>query len=210
MPLGSAPAQPLPARPTNDWAPYMDRVSFELAELLYTKEQMSAGNIDALLGLWEASQLEHNCSPPFHSHRDMYNTIDATSQGIVTFEVPLHYYYTILICILSGGVNWQCFSLNYQGELTNDSPPWMKEEYEVHYRDARDVVLSMVLNPEFADEIDFGPFQERDEDGQHRLKDFMSSDWAWRQAVCDFYQHRSQLACSHIWLQGRHLRKYGV
>ena len=63
----------------------------------------------------------------------------------------------------------------------------MKEEYKVHYRDARDVVLSIVSNPEFADAIDFGPFQERDEDGQRQLGDFMSGDWAWRQAVCNLY-----------------------
>ena len=81
MPLGSAPAQPLPARLVDDWAPYNDRVSFELAELLYTKEQMSGGNIDTLLELWAASQLEHGASPPFSNHRDMYSTIDATSQG---------------------------------------------------------------------------------------------------------------------------------
>lgn len=87
MPLGSAPVQPLPVPPPNEWAPYNDRVSFELAELLYTKEQMSATNIDTLLGLWEASQLEHNASPPFHNHRDLYSTIDATSQGKVAFEV---------------------------------------------------------------------------------------------------------------------------
>ena len=63
----------------------------------------------------------------------------------------------------------------------------MKEEYEVHYRDGRDVVLSMVSNPEFADAIDFGTYQERDEDGQRQLGDFMSGDWAWRQAVCNLY-----------------------
>ena len=96
MPLGSAPVQPLPVPPPNEWAPYNDRVSFELAELLYTKEQMSAGNIDALLALWAASHLEYSASPPFNNHKDMYRTIDGTKQGRVYFEVTrgsIHAYF---------------------------------------------------------------------------------------------------------------------
>ena len=65
----------------------------------------------------------------------------------------------------------------------------MKEEYEVHYRDTREVVLSMVSNPEFACEIDFGPYRDytHGDLGHRRLQHFMSGDWAWRQAVCNLY-----------------------
>ena len=94
---------------------------------------------------------------------------------------------------LSGGVDWKSFSLSSQGDLTDDSPSWMKEEYEVHYRDAREVVLSMVENPEFARDIDFSPYREYDKQGKNRrIQHFMSGDWAWRQAVRYFHHWQSQ------------------
>ena len=73
----------------------------------------------------------------------------------------------------------------------------MKEEYEVHYRDARDVVLSMVSNPEFADEIDFGPFQERDEDGAPYLDWFTTiSRCSWYGAGMVWVRHR--VSCNRL------------
>ena len=90
MAPGSAPAQPSSAPSADDWEPYEDRVAFELAEFLYSKEQMSAGNIDRLLEMWAASQLKHNDSPPFRNHKDLYSTIDSTPAPLgiqVYFEI---------------------------------------------------------------------------------------------------------------------------
>jgi hypothetical protein len=50
---------PPPHRPTNDpddWTPYESRLDFEIAEFLFSRNQMSGGDMD----LWAASLLKHN------------------------------------------------------------------------------------------------------------------------------------------------------
>jgi len=43
----------------------------------------------------------------------------------------------------------------------------------------------MLASSEFADEMDYVPYQEYDaSNDQRRWQDFMSGDWAWEQAVC--------------------------
>ena len=73
---------------------YRDRVQFEVADFLYRQNQMSAGNINFVTGLWAASLAPHNDSLLFKNAKDMYDTIDAT---------PL------------GNVPWQSFTMNYKG-----------------------------------------------------------------------------------------------
>ena len=146
-----------------DWTPYTTRIEFETAELLYVRNQMSAGDIDHLLKLWAASLAEHGAEPPFSSHKDLYNTIDST---------PL------------GDVMWESFSIRYNGELpTGAVPEWMSAEFAVWYRDARAVVHRLLSNPDFDGEFDYAPLQEYDNKGRHRFQDFMSGNWAWKQVV---------------------------
>jgi hypothetical protein len=125
---------------------------------------MSAGNIDTILSLWAASLAQHNASAPFSNHNDLYNTIDST---------PL------------GNVPWQSFNLHYEGERPNgDIPTWMDSQFEVWFRDPRTLVQNMIANPDFDHEFDCSPFQEYDTAGDnHRFQDFMSGNWAWKQAV---------------------------
>ncbi|KAI0746738.1 hypothetical protein C8Q80DRAFT_1321332 [Daedaleopsis nitida] len=157
-----SPPSPSPARPSDDWTPYDNRVAFELAELLYQKEQMSAGNIDSLLELWHASLLKHGDTPPFHNHTELYETIDQTPWG---------------------DVDWESFDMSYGGPQPNgEVPSWMNDAYTVHFRNPRSVVLNMLKNPDFKDEIDYTPFQEFSQDTSRRLKNFLGGDWAWRQA----------------------------
>ncbi|KAI0364600.1 hypothetical protein BV20DRAFT_955911, partial [Pilatotrama ljubarskyi] len=158
------PHSPAPSAPSreNEWAPYKDRAAFELADLLYRKEQMSAGNINALLELWSATLLKHGDSPPFGSQAELYRTIDDT---------PL------------GEVKWQSFTLSYDGELPEGAvPPWMSAKYTVFFKDPRAVVHAMLRNPDFKDEIDYAPVREFGEDGKRKLQNFMGGEWAWRQA----------------------------
>ena len=75
--------------------PYTSRVQFELTELLYSKTQMLAGNIDHLMRIWVAHGAERGEKPPFLNHGDLYNTIDATDAS----HVP-----------------WQSFGIIYDGE----------------------------------------------------------------------------------------------
>lgn len=152
-------------RDENDWSPYQDRVAFELADLLYTKEQMSAGNINSILELWTASLARFNTAPPFRNHADLYDTIDDT---------PL------------GGVRWQSFNITYNGarpDNDSDVPPWMKDKHSVFFRDPLEIAHNMLSNPDFKDEIDFAPLREFGPGSTRRLRNFMGGEWAWNEAV---------------------------
>ncbi|KAG2116938.1 hypothetical protein DEU56DRAFT_874133 [Suillus clintonianus] len=154
-----APPPPHPSdRGSDDWTPYNDRVEFEVADFMYHRNQMSAGDIDSF-------SISHGDTPPFMNHTDMYNTIDST---------PL------------GGVPWQSFSSQYNRILPDDLddvPSWMKSEYDVWFRDPRLLVHNIVSNPDFKDEFDYMPLQEYSvSDGTHQFQDFMSGDWCWKQA----------------------------
>ena len=75
-PNSSPPLHPSPL--PGDYGPYESRAAFELAEFLYRREQMPATKINELLGIM-ASMYDND--PPFRSHKDMYDTIDATRHG---------------------------------------------------------------------------------------------------------------------------------
>ena len=123
---------------------------------------MSAGNINSILNLWAASLAPHGEEPPFHNAAELYNCIDATTLG----EVP-----------------WQTFKLHYTGERPNGPvPSWMEAEYDIWYRDPKELIHNLILNPDFKDEFDYAPFHEYIDD-KHCFQDLMSGDWAWKQAV---------------------------
>ncbi|KIM76997.1 hypothetical protein PILCRDRAFT_12366 [Piloderma croceum F 1598] len=146
----------------NDWTPYQSRVEFELADFLYHPNQMSATDINYLLNLWGASSAAHGEAPPFPNHKDLYSTIDST---------PL------------GDVSWESFSLRFNGARPNDAvPPWMNAEYDVWFRNPRNLVHNIISNPDFNNSFDYAPYQEHDANGTCRYHNFMSGNWAWRQA----------------------------
>lgn len=147
----------------NDWYPYEDRVEFELAEFLYKRNQMSAGDIDALMDLWAATLLRHHDIPPFADHNDLYNTIDEIKRG----DVP-----------------WQSFAVTYTGAKPEENiPQWMLDEHVVWFRDPQTVVKNMLANPDFDGKFDYAPRCDYDLKGNRRWKNFMSADWAWKHAV---------------------------
>ncbi|KAJ3505225.1 hypothetical protein NLJ89_g7528 [Agrocybe chaxingu] len=144
----------------DDYSPFANRAEFELAELLYVEEEMSAGKIDRLLNLLAALYDE---PPPFASHQEMYSLIDLIKQG----EIP-----------------WNSFSIMYDGVRPQDgqpTPPWMDEKYEVWFRDPLQVLENQISNPEFKDMMDFSPKRVYHK-GEHRYEDLMSGNWAWDQA----------------------------
>ncbi len=161
---------PLPRETDNgpeDWTPYNDRSQFELADYIFTKNQTSAGGIDQLLNIWAATLVGTDLEPPFLDHSDLYCTIDST---------PL------------GDIKWESFTLKYQGELPDgDIPPWMETKHEVWFRDPRILVHNLLANADFDHKIDISPFQEYDANDNHRYQNFMSGNWAWKQAVRFYY-----------------------
>jgi hypothetical protein len=166
IPPDTPPPPPPPRGSGNgpgDWTPFESRLEFEVADFLFRRNQMSAGDIDLLFGLWGSSLAVHGDGPPFSNATNMYKTIDS---------IPL------------GGVAWESFSLNYNGTRpANNVPPWMDAEYDVWFRDPRILVHNLLSNPDFKSDFDYAPFQERTTDGAHRFQDFMSGNWAWAQAV---------------------------
>ncbi|KAI0371809.1 hypothetical protein BV20DRAFT_165857 [Pilatotrama ljubarskyi] len=160
------PGAPPPLHSTqgpNDWFPFRDRIEFETAEFLYKRVQMSQPKIDTLMDLWAASLVQFGGTPPFASHRDMGCVIDSIPHG----DVP-----------------WESFTVTYNGPLpsTGVVPPWMTQEYEIHFRDPRLATIWMLRNPDFNGEFNVTPYREYNEDGEREYTNLMSADWAWRQA----------------------------
>lgn len=122
---------------------------------------MSAGDIDTLLELWATTLLASDSMPPFANHRDLYKTIDNARVG----DVP-----------------WENFNVQYDGPLPEEPPSWMVNQFEVWYRNPRDVINNMLANTDFANEMDTAPFREYTTNGDRRYQHFMSGDWAWNQA----------------------------
>jgi len=161
------PGTPPPPRPLPDtpWDPYANGVQFKTADFLYRRAEMSAGNIDELLDIWAESMENTGGGPPFESHEDVYETIDATRHG----DAP-----------------WRCLVVSYNGEATHDCPTWQKDEWEVLYRDP-DVVLSHLLdNPDFDGLFDYAAYVGLDKSGKRYWSDFMSGNFAYRRSVRSF------------------------
>ncbi|KAG2337271.1 hypothetical protein BDR05DRAFT_952723, partial [Suillus weaverae] len=158
-----APPPPPENLATDDWTPFQNCSEFEMAEFLYKHNQMPAGQIDHLLDLWASTLAKHNDNLPFADHRDLYHVIDSSSLG----DVP-----------------WQCFMVVYDGErLADEDKPWMDAEYEVWFRDPREVAWNMLVNLTYANEIDYCPYWEYSTEGDKcQWRDFMSGDWVWDQA----------------------------
>ncbi|KAF9553011.1 hypothetical protein CPC08DRAFT_646180, partial [Agrocybe pediades] len=160
LPTGTPPPpwdQPSP----EDFTPFRDRTSFELADLLFRRAQVAAPTINELLHIWAAT-LPDNEDPPFRNKDDLYSTIDSIEHG----DAP-----------------WLSFTLSYDGEIADgDTTPWKHKQYEIYFRDPLTVLKNQLGNRDFASEMDFSPKQVFDECGSRRYCDFMSGEWAWRQA----------------------------
>lgn len=157
----------------DDWTPFISRVGFEVAEILYKKAPLSNEFIDKLLNLWSATLVPHNDSPPILDHDELHSTIDAIQLG----QVP-----------------WQSYTARYNGLRPENAPApeWMNTEYQLWYRDPRKVIHNILANPDLTDGIDYVPYRDFEDDKQ-RYSDFMSGDWAWRQCVRKFHREHPHL-----------------
>jgi len=158
----SAPPPPFDYREPDDWSPFEDSLAFKTANSFF-RNRFSAAKIDGILQLWSESLEQHDDDPPFANHQDLYKTIDA---------IPI------------GGVPWESFSFGFNSpDVTPDSPKWMTADFTIWYRDPRQLFLNMLQNPDFAPFFDYAPLRDYDEKGNRRYKNFMSGNWAWKQAV---------------------------
>ena len=157
------PASPA-ARSLTDWSPFNSRVGFELAEFIFAEAELSRRKADHLLELWTATLVPCGIAPPIADYRDLLQQVDS---------IPL------------GDVPWESFCLSYNNPppQTTCPPEWKIAEYEVWFRNPREVIKSILSNPEFDGHVDYSAFQEF-EGSQRRYCNMMSGDWSWEQSVC--------------------------
>ncbi|KAG6811290.1 hypothetical protein H0H92_008157 [Tricholoma furcatifolium] len=158
----NAPPPPWELPASDDYFPYDDRHQFELADLLFRRNEMSASVLNDLMQIWAARNNETD--PPFQSTQHLHETIDST---------PI------------GGAPWESFSVYYNGEVTDDDverAPWKVKGYDVWYRNPLVVLRNQLGNRDFDGEMDFAPKRVFDDKDRRCLRDFMSGNWAWRQA----------------------------
>ncbi|KIK99825.1 hypothetical protein PAXRUDRAFT_822367 [Paxillus rubicundulus Ve08.2h10] len=96
----------------DNWVPYHNWLEFEALHFLFSQENMLAKKIDTLMHLWGVSLTICGDVPPFADHWDLYNTINAT---------PL------------GDVSWSSHSISYVGNRTGSTTPWMDVPYGIHF-----------------------------------------------------------------------------
>ncbi|KAF7292184.1 hypothetical protein MIND_01245700 [Mycena indigotica] len=140
METGSPPP-PKQFPPPDDFSPYNKLKQFRMADFMYRKVQMSAGEINELMDILASEDGD----APFADADELYATIDATERG---------------------HIQWQAFNVSYEGEDDCNSPnalTWKKKEYTVYFRSSR-------------------PKRVYDANGERIYQDFMSGQWAWRQA----------------------------
>lgn len=130
---------------------------------MYSDAELSQRKIDTLLELWSASLVPHNDSPPITNYRDLHRQIDA---------------------IELGNVSWENTCLKYNGPLpeTTRTPEWMTSEYDVWYRNPRQMIKNILARPDFEGHVDYAAYQEFISE-QRRYGNLMSGDWAWQQSV---------------------------
>lgn len=164
------PPKPKVASP-DDWSPFNNRVEFELADLLYRRNQMPQAQMNNLFNIWSACMVAAHKdltedSAPFSNVKDFLATIDD---------------------IKVGNAPWQSFVCGHSGDIPEGSPSWMKAEYEFWYRDPLAVIENMLKNPDFCGEFDFVPYKEYNQHGVRRYCDFLSGDWSFEQAVRAYF-----------------------
>jgi Plavaka transposase len=147
----------------DNYALFTNCAAFELADLFFQKDKMSAGNINNLLQIW-ASTLPPDEDPPFINKRDLHDTINS----IELSDAP-----------------WSSFNVLFNRELEEgDTTLWKHATYEVWYRNPEVVLKNQLRSTDFANETDFAAKKVWDENGKGRYRDFMSGNWSWRQLVC--------------------------
>ena len=89
---------------------------------------MPAGQVDELLNIIAAMQATSGEEAAFTSHKDLYDTIDATKLG----DTP-----------------WNHFNLSYQGKKGDSPLKWQTEDFTIWFRNPWMVIHNLLSNPDF-------------------------------------------------------------
>uniref|UniRef100_A0A0W0FJN9 C2H2-type domain-containing protein n=1 Tax=Moniliophthora roreri TaxID=221103 RepID=A0A0W0FJN9_MONRR len=169
LPEGALPPPSVTPTPAgNDWKPWRNGLEFRTANLLYRKVQASAPHINEMMEIIAAMGSEE-VPPLFADHRDLYATIDACEDGSVL---------------------WQAFSVKYDGPREpGKTALWMDQKYMVYFHDPRAVLHRQLGNPDFAGELETTPYEAESHDGKRQYQNFMSGNWAMREADTIIQDH---------------------
>lgn len=168
----------------DSWHPFADRHDFDWADYHYVEVQSSEDTINRGLDLWMAEQIQVMQStegftpPPWSSTKDLYKTIDAIEDGDVPFERVF---------------------FRYSGVIEENAPSWKTATYELCVRDVRAVVQQQMATPQFKEEFQTAPYRQYDRSGHRIYSNFMSGDWAWREAVSTEYSLCLMLHILQFW-----------
>ncbi len=133
-----------------------------MANLLFKQMEASKADIDEIMECWSLSLMGTDRTGPFSDHDHLFNSIDA---------IPF------------GSAPWKCFQTADDPTLPPTAPSWMKERYQIWYRDPDVVIANMLSNPDFAGEFDTRPYVHLGADGKRRWSEFMSGNYSWNHAV---------------------------
>ncbi|KAI5993868.1 hypothetical protein EDD15DRAFT_2387937 [Pisolithus albus] len=155
--VGENPLTRLTFNPQDAWHPFTSEGHFELADFLFSREQMSGGNIDDLMHIWAA--LDGKGKPPFNSHSHLYQTIDDINQENT----------------------WDCLEMHHVEAKNPNAAPWKQTTYQICLRDAGKLVEKQLSNPDLKEFIDYSPHLLFGENHQRVWSNFMTGNWAWNQ-----------------------------
>ncbi|TFK79473.1 hypothetical protein K466DRAFT_505488 [Polyporus arcularius HHB13444] len=149
--------------------PFPNRVAFEFVEHLYEKAEESESDVAHLLEILKA--------------RDVLYGVD----GIPSIFHNSDQFYATLDAITLGQAKWKSVALRYTGVVDENSPAWMKKSYVVHFRDTLEAVKTTLASSDFDGHFHTAPFVETvtlpSGEKTRRISDFMSAQWASRQAI---------------------------
>lgn len=170
------PVRPPDATPSNDWAPFPDRLAFDWAHYHFVRLQSSESDIAVGLDLWCATVIKHDSEHrvddhvPWRDAQDLYQMLDS---------------------IQAGGVAWKTYKFRYTGPKPSTPPQWMNTTYELNTRDVLVVLEQQLATTEFHGQCDYVPYEEFNYFGDRVLSNLMSAAWANREAVRFFFGYDS-------------------
>ena len=125
---------------TNSWAPFKNWIQFELANFLYTCNQMPAQQINMLLDIWAESLCNAGSQPLFLRYKDLFGAIDA---------------------ILLDDIKWQSFTIKFKG-MPDDNLHhlWMENMYDIWFQCPLQTIHNILGNLELKGWMDFRAYHE--------------------------------------------------
>lgn len=155
---------------------------------MYRTSKLSKNKVNVLLDLLSAMAVQHgSVEPPFANYDELLGKIDATTVG----DVP-----------------WQCVQIQHrQEDVTDESPSWMRRTFDLHFRDPLRVLENQLANNQFHGKFDYAPYLDFNAAGCRVWKDFMSGNWAWKQAVSSTWTTLGSCYSTDAYLADHHLRR---